>query len=676
MEDENKPRLTDIHRPKSSEVDNERLKFDLSPRLPDEGSPLGAAKRRVFPKGIIWGIFLLIIVFVVSLFFSFRSTSEKASDSLARSLDQFRGGIVDLRNLEAQSAEQKFSEASVDIGATLESIAGSLGPLFGGAGDILLGFQNLAGQGILLAQEISFLENNLLTLFLNQGGAELLTRLKSIQKSLADIGNQSEVIVSDLAKLSAATPLAEELYLPLRLDLSRFQKFLDALIVWLEVDSPRRLIVMFQNPSEMRPAGGFLGSYAIVAIKNASLESINVHDINDVDKQLELNIVPPRPLQAIATAWGAAGANWFFDFSKSAAKVAELMEASKLYGDVGTKFDGVIAISPKVVSDILALTGPLELESEEITLEEDGFLVEIQKRVQDGRAKRVTYPKNILRDATPILLSRLSSFDEEERGQFFDLSADWINEKDVTVYFKEPDLESFADYYGVSGRVYELPANFEGDYLAIVDANIGGGKSDLFVRQNVTLTSQIGVDGVVSNHLVIDRDHQGNKSKYWWYKVTNQDYLQIFVPRGSQLTNFKGGFEKKISAPVDYSAKGYSVDPDVAEMESTTEKLFNYPAVTSHEESGKKVFATWSRVKSGRKTQLIFDYTHRLFLPPDEGTAYTFIFEKQAGTERSYKFEISAPVGFRFRENGLPVFTYESDDPPGRLVLDLTLERI
>ena len=63
---------------------------------------------------------------------------------------------------------------------------------------------------------------------------------------------------------------------------------------------------------------------------------------------------------------------------------------------------------------------------------------------------------------------------------------------------------------------------------------------------------------------------------------------------------------------------------------------------------------------------------------------YQFVFEKQAGTSatlsaganRNYKFEINAPVGFRFRENGLPVFTYESDDTPGRLILNLILEKI
>ena len=63
-------------------------------------------------------------------------------------------------------------------------------------------------------------------------------------------------------------------------------------------------------------------------------------------------------------------------------------------------------------------------------------------------------------------------------------------------------------------------------------------------------------------------------------------------------------------------------------------------------------------------------------LPPADGTSYQFIFEKQAGVARHYKFEIVAPVGFQFAENGLPSYDYESDDPPGRLVINLTLEKI
>lgn len=88
------------------------------------------------------------------------------------------------------------------------------------------------------------------------------------------------------------------------------------------------------------------------------------------------------------------------------------------------------------------------------------------------------------------------------------------------------------------------------------------------------------------------------------------------------------------------------------------------------------VFATWSVVKAGSSVKLSLDYTHHVFTPPAPGVVYQFVFEKQAGTNRSYSFEVDAPLGYQFVETGLPSWTYQADDLPGRVVVDLTLEKI
>jgi predicted lipoprotein with Yx(FWY)xxD motif len=65
-----------------------------------------------------------------------------------------------------------------------------------------------------------------------------------------------------------------------------------------------------------------------------------------------------------------------------------------------------------------------------------------------------------------------------------------------------------------------------------------------------------------------------------------------------------------------------------------------------------------------------------LLAPPRDGGTYAVVLEKQAGASGKYHIEVSAPVGFRWKENGLPVFEYETDNLPGRLVLDLTFEKV
>lgn len=628
------------------------------------------------PKGIFWGVAALVAIFAVSFAFFLYSGSVQLNQSVINSLDKFQAGVTDLKNLKPAAAEEKFSAANKSIGSTFGGILSRFESFFGDTGDLVSGFRKLASDGVVLSQEVGFLENNLLSLLLDKKGDVLLAHLNTINDTLSDVNSQSDKLSAVATKIREISPGAVGLYIPLKLDVGRLQKFLATLVGWLGAGSPHHILVMFQNPSEIRPAGGFLGSYADVTISSGSLESMEFHDINDADRQLALNFIPPKPLQAQVTRWRAADANWFFDFSYSAAQVIKFLEVSKLYSDRKITFDGAVAVSPKVIGDILGMIGPVNLKKSQLALNQDNFLQELQKKVQLSQAQGATYPKGALEELASTTLSLLTSLDDAQKQQFFGMAADWVSKKDAMAYFKDNDLEDFSDYYGVSGKVYDLPNGFEGDYLAIVDANIGGGKSDLFVKQNVTLESQIGADGIVSNHLVIDRKHEGNKSPYSWYKAANQDYLQILTPPSSQLVNFKGGYEKNVAAPINYLKNGYSADPLVLQIESSTEKLFNYPAVLAYDEFGKNVFATWSKVNAGAKTEVTFDYKHRLYLAPSDGEHYQFIFEKQAGTQRDYKFSISAPVGFKFKENNLPVYEYESYDPPGRLIINLTLEKI
>jgi len=671
---DNSPKTTDIKWPE--ETDYKLYKPQKGKTSAGGHKSPTPRNKKSLPRGIIWGVFALVAIFCISLFLYIRGVSGRFSDSVVRNLDRFQSGVADLRNLETESAEKKFKAATEDINLSFGDFITKLRPIFGGATDLLKSFQVLTSKGVVLAKEIQFLEDNLFSFILDRRGEELTQRLETLEKTLGEVSLESSSFSSALKDFGSISPNIADFYLPLKFDLGRFDDFLGPLVGWLKSDNEHHILVMLENPSEIRPAGGFLGSYADVIIKKANLESINVHDINDADSELDIKIIPPKPLQAMTTRWKAADANWFFDFSDSATKVVEFLEASKIYQDKSIKFDGTIAISPQVIGDLLALTGPIKLAQKNIALDQKNFLVELQKEVQKSQRERATYPKRVLEELTPLLLSKLAALDVSQKQELFSLAQKWVEKKDLIFYFKEPSFENFFDYYNLSGKIYELPANFEGDYLAVVDANIDGGKSDLFIKQDVVLESQINHDGTLSNHLVIYRAHNGQKSEYWWYKVLNQDYLQIMVPPTAQLTNFSGGLKKNISPPVNYSKLGYTKDSLVEKIESSAEEIFSYPAVQSLSYAGKKVFATWSKIKAGEKTQIVFDYTKRLFLPPSEGQTYQFVFEKQAGTQRNYKFEISAPVGFRFRENNLPVYEYESDDPPGRLIVDLTLERI
>ncbi len=665
--------------------------------------------RRSLPRGVVWGMAGLVIFFIGGCAVLFYSARLNAVRIVSTRIGSLEAGAQDLQNFDLKDAAREFSASNEGLSLDLKNAAGAFGFLFEHGGPFH-SFVDISNNLSSLSDELNGLESSFFDFCSTRNGGNLVAELADIRGTLHAIDAESGGISGALTLAGSAMPAGTDL-LSLRTKMENTENFLDAFVPWLQASAPHHVLVLFQNPSEIRPAGGFLGSYADVTLQGGNITDIAVHDVADVDMTFKENIVPPLPLQAEVSRFRPADANWFFDFADSASETVSFFERSGLYAasssDSGTAngvpsrispseilqnkisgglqskipagggetFDAVIAVSPKVISDLLSLTGPISVSSTRTVFDAATFLVQIQKIVQNGQATGATYPKSVLKELMEAMTQKIAALSDTQKQALIPMATDWINGKDVMFYAKNPAFENFFEQYNAAGTVAVLPQDFEGDYLAVVDANIVGQKSDLYIAQNVDLESQINADGTVSDNVIISRKHNGNQSPYWWYRAPNQDYLQLFVPDGSTLSNESGGFAKNIAPPVAYAKMGYSTDPMVSALSSTQKNIFGYP-VSSHEESGKEVFATWARVMAGNTTTVSFDYSHRLFLPPADGMSYQFIFEKQAGTARHYRFDIMAPIGFRFAENNLPTYEYESADPPGRLVINLTLKKI
>lgn len=591
-----------------------------------------------------------------------------------------------MQNFNFASATLEFSSSNDNLSVGLQKSFGMLNILFNNGGPFG-SFADVLSQISNLSKKLDDIKGNVFIFLSTGNGQNLIASLNSIQDNILKLNNDMNN-VSNLFSISGTDIFSETDILSLKTQSIDLQNFLKDFIPWFSSNDAHHVLILFQNPSEIRPTGGFLGSYADVLIKDGNIQSVSLKDISEVDLAFKNKIIPPKPLQLEVSNWRPADANWFFDFRSSASQTASFFEQSNLYSASGTKFDFVIGISQKVISDILALTGPISISSNstiyksanissssQIIFDSDTYLIQLQKIVQDQLAKKSNYPKGIIKDLSIGILRKISTFSDEQKQKLMSMFINWISKKDVLLYSKDNNIENFFKDIGASGAVTNLAQNFEGDYLAIVDTNINGQKSDLYINQNVYFESQINSDGTVNDNLLITRIHNGNQSPYWWYDTTNQDYLRIFVPSQTTLLNESGGIYKTINPPVSYKKNGYVVNPFLANIESTEKNIFGYP-VSSYEESGKEVFATWVSVLPGSSTTISFDYSHRLFVVPADGVSYQFIFDKQPSVSRHYKFQISAPIGFQFKENRLPVYEYETDDLPGTFIINLTLKKI
>lgn len=494
----------------------------------------------------------------------------------------------------------------------------------------------------------------------------LVADLSSLKSSVKNVRNSASVF-------DIIPQRADEEYIMLTTDLERSIETLQAILDIIDREGENHFLILFENPTEIRPAGGFFGSYGDLVIQAGEIRSIDAQDIYYPEHFSTYKIVPPKELQSITTKWGPQDANWFFDFPTSAKKITEFIENSSVYKDRAIKFEGVIAINVRLVEEFLKIVGAIDVPEYGLTLTSENFLPELQKEVETGRDKKPGQnPKRVLKHVTPVLLEKLGVLDDEGKKRLLGVLQERFLKKDIKFYFRDTILESLVVKYGGGGEVLKLPADFAGDYLAVVNANVAGGKSDKFIKQKVDLKSRIDQDGVITDNLSITRTHSGQNQKDWWYRSTNQNYIKIFVPPTSRLETMKGNSTKIVKPAIDYVKNGYKIDPDLDSVERTKEFVPTLNA-SVYKESGKNVFGAWFNVPAGKSGHLTLSYANSKRFALAEGEEFQFILDKQSGVESEFSYTIEAPAGFKWKESKSSIFNYINTELASRVIINLTL---
>ncbi len=684
------PVLVDIKRPDfnyEKSMHGDRLDLSRVPQVPKE------RVQRTTKKIVLGFSLTLIVILIIFAGNSFIQAKEAIRDTGSAITGNFKESINALRNFEPERAASYLKKNTDEIGTlntflnrgssqTILGILGGIIPAFKGVGNLLGGVANLNMYFIKLSERLDDLERNGFSYFQHDGKA-FISSLQNTRDLIQDILKESRSVknaTADLKNLSSVfSNLDKNLgnqYLQHSADLYQLQGFLDNILTLLNSDEKRHIAIIFQNPAEIRPGGGFIGSYADLTLDHGKMDSLDVRDIYDPDGWVSEKVIPPLPLQRTTRDWAARDANWFFDFPTSAKTVAHFLESSQFYKDRRTVFDGVIAVNINVLKTFLEVTGPVNLPEYNKTITAQNFLEEIQREVEAGKDKKAGEPKRILKVLTPIILDRLGVLDNTNRKNLMTTLQEHLVKKDIMFYAKDSKIESFLQYANVGGNIYNLPNNFWGSYVAVVNANIAGGKSDAYMQEDVNVKIDIGTNGSSLTDLTIVRTHTGNEEKDPWWRATNQDYIQVYANPASALISIKGNHWRNSSSGFDYKGNHYEENPDLKKQEDSAIFLNGYNTWVLGDKD-KKVFATWFTVKAGESKTLALRY-ETSYANPDivaPGSIYTFVFEKQSGVENSLTATISAPLGYKWVENGSAVYVYRNNSPDGRAQINLTLAK-
>ncbi|MEK7529786.1 MAG: DUF4012 domain-containing protein, partial [Patescibacteria group bacterium] len=245
----------------------------------------------------------------------------------------------------------------------------------------------------------------------------------------------------------------------------------DALQAFLGRKQTQRYLILFQNNTELRPTGGFWGSFAEVDVLNGELQSIHVPGGGTYDRQGQLRafVEAPQPMRLVGARWEFQDANWFPDFPTSAQKAMWFYEQSG-----GPTVDGVIAVNATWVSKLINATGPIELPEHGKVIDGENFLFETQKQVELEYDKEENAPKAFIGDMAGALIARLSHAKGEDFLELGALLGTGLASQDIQIYHRDPEIQSAITRLGWDGAML----GNAGDYFMLVHTNIGGGKTD------------------------------------------------------------------------------------------------------------------------------------------------------------------------------------------------------
>jgi ABC-type multidrug transport system fused ATPase/permease subunit len=482
---------------------------------------------------------------------------------------------------------------------------------------------------------------------------------KKINEIIAeiDINNLPSKYRDNLEDLKAKS-------LDLENGLSAFNEITEGLKIFLGANKDKRYLFVFQNNTELRASGGFIGSYALIDFREGKIKNMEVPSGGGYDTEAGLRelVSSPEPLHLVDPLWHFWDANWWPDWQKSAKKLMWFYERSD-----GPTVDGVISLTPTVIEGLLEAIGPIDMsEDYGVIIDSENFWITTQAIAEEKLTKEQIdngekhEPKKIIGDMLNKLFEELPKrLNRESLVKIMASIENDLSGKHILFYFNDPELQKKAEDYGWAGRIKETKY----DYLSIINTNIAGGKSDRKMEEEIKLDVNIENDGTVINTLKIKRKHIGIKREPF-SGVRNVNWMRIYVPLGSELLE-AGGFRTPSEIYFEDPDISWGKDKNVYEEELNS-KTDEESGVKIYSESNKTVFANWSMVDPGEEVIVYIKYKlpfkvkqeekeenflsgFKTFLNPAQKplTPYSILFQKQPGAMPS-ELEVNAHIPYNY----------------------------
>ncbi|KKU33557.1 MAG: hypothetical protein UX57_C0006G0020 [Candidatus Uhrbacteria bacterium GW2011_GWE2_46_68] len=497
-------------------------------------------------------------------------------------------------------------------------------------GYLLEALQNLCGVGEDMVR-LSGLSADLSTTQVEGTFAEVpretkravLMRLSEASSDFAQASAQLSIVREEMQQWGSALWLVSSLSTFLTLldqldeasqSLHNLQTFATILPEFGGLEEQKTFLLLFLNNTELRPGGGFIGTYGLARVQDGDFVSVQTKDVYALDQLAVSSLAAPIPLQTYNATpfWYMRDANWSPDFAVSALHIIErfiaegqsLSEEQKMSVPTAMSVHGVIGLTTTFVSDILVLTGPLTVSGQTFTAENFADAMEYQVEVgYTGQGIPSSQRKEILADVVESLLYRLYELPASDWPALLDIVSANFSQKQLAFYSADQEVEEALLQAGWAGRVLSSSV----DTQMVVDANLASLKSDPAVDRDMTYEVFQNTKGDWIGRTTIIYAHRGS---FDWKTTRYRTYTRLYVPFGTKLIDTKGSLVNDRLLNPSQSEGVVDVGTDL----------------------GLTYFGAFTSVEPGETQTLVFEYLlSDGVVEAIENGSYTLTFFKQMG---------------------------------------------
>jgi len=334
----------------------------------------------------------------------------------------------------------------------------------------------------------------------------------------------------------------------------------------LGASEARSYLLLAQNNHELRATGGFISGVGLVEVERGRITHLEFKDSYAVDDLSKPHPAPPAPL----TRYMSAGllvlrdANWSPDFPTSAQVIESLYQL-----DQGIEVDGVIAADLTALELLVGAIGPIRVKEYDEWVDGKDVLEKIKTYWAPPPGQRPTrkwwYHRKDFIGA--LLKAIMAKVEGDIKGpqliKLMQAAKKALDEKHLLIYLNDQRAAEALNRLGWDGSLSPT----EGDYLLVVDTNMGFNKVNPKIQVSIDYTVTLREDGRAQARLEVLYRHTAqirleecvHEARYGrTYDDLMQrcywNYVRVYMPAGSELQEAVGSFEP--DTPESYQGEG------------------------------------------------------------------------------------------------------------------------